>query len=100
MKSVFLKLIVFVGILSLASCMGKQNQAPNEGMYQDSEYIYGVRGGEPRQLPNQYPADEDGTVAERIANIREKLYPKTQTEETPIVVEAETTATDTTSSGN
>ena len=92
MKSIFLKLIVFVGIISLASCMGKQNQAPSKGENLDSERIYGIRGAEPRQLPTKYPADEDGSVAERIEKIREKLYPETEKVEATIVVEADTTA--------
>ena len=94
MKSIFLKLFVFVGILSLSACMGQHNQAPSEGANLDSEYVYGTKGGEPRQLPNKYPED-DGTVADRVMKIREKLYPETQTTGTP-TVSADTTATDTT----
>lgn len=97
MKNI-LRFFVFVGIIALSSCMGKQNQAPSKGMNLDNERIYGTRGAEPRQLPNKYPEDEDGTIAERVANIQEKLYPTTKTEETSVVVEtaADTTASDTT----
>lgn len=93
MKSIFLKLIVLVVVVSLGSCMGKQNKAPSKGMNLDSERIYGKKGGEPRQLPTKYPADEDGSVAERVAEIRTKLYPVTQTTEAPTTAtEVETPA--------
>ena len=100
MRSIFLKLFVLVGLLSLGACLGKHNQAPNKGVNLDSERVYGVRGAEPKQLPNKYPEDEDGSVSDRIAKIREDLYPKTATtDSTPSAemnAEADTTSTDTT----
>lgn len=94
MRSIFLKLFVFVGILSLSACMGQHNQAPSKGANLDSEYVYGNKGGEPRQLPTKYPED-DGTVADRIIDIRAKLYPETQTVGNP-TAPADAAAADTT----
>jgi len=93
MKSIFLKLFVLVVMVSLSACMGDHNQAPNDGVNLDSKYVYGTRGGEPRQLPNKYEED-DGTQADRIANIRDKYFPKTETVGTPTAEAA--TAADTT----
>lgn len=71
-----LSLIAIVGLFTLSSCFRQQNQAPSEGAHLDDPRIYGVKGGEPVQLPNKYPADESGEVADRAEKIRNKLFPK------------------------
>lgn len=94
----FLSLVAIGGALLLSSCMGKQNQAPSEGVNLDSERIYGTRGAEPRQLKNKYDDPSDETL-NRIEAIQNKLFPKPAKEESmeaPMEMEADTTATDTT----
>ena len=71
-----LSLIAIVGLFTLSSCFRQQNQAPSEGAHLDDPRIYGVKGGEPVQLPNKYPADESGEVADRAEKIRNQLFPK------------------------
>ena len=85
MKKQLLNLgLLFGVILLLSSCFGQHNKAPNPGVNLESERIYGEKGAEPRQLSLKYDAD-DGTVADRIVKIREKLYPATDGKELPSV---------------
>ncbi len=76
MKKRLINILAIAFLLSLASCFGQHNQAVVEGVNQDSQRIYGDRDGEPRQLNNEYPEDETGETADRIANIREKFFPE------------------------
>ena len=76
MKKRLINILAVAMLLSLVSCFGQHNQAVVEGVNQDSERIYGDRGGEPRQLNNTYPEDETGETADKIAKIREKFFPK------------------------
>lgn len=71
----FNKSLILGLVLGLAGCVGEHNQAPNTGLNLDSERIYGV-SSEPAQLNKVYPEDEDGKVADRVAKIQLKLYPK------------------------
>jgi hypothetical protein len=87
MKHLF-KTAAFASLLMLASCFGQHNQAPSEGAHLDDPRIYGVKGGEPAQLPNKYPADESGEVADRAEQIRAKLFPKPAQAEAPVAVAA------------
>ena len=82
----------FVGMLTLASCFGQHNNAPNEGVNLDDARIYGNRGGEPKQLNNEYPEDESGEVAQRANAIREKFFPKPDSDQ--IQKSFDTTATE------
>ncbi|MDW7694745.1 hypothetical protein R9C00_08330 [Flammeovirgaceae bacterium SG7u.111] len=76
MKNNIIKTALILALpILLSSCFGQHNNAPNEGVNLDSERIYGVKGGEPRQLQLTYP-DDDGTQAMRAIKIREKLYPR------------------------
>ncbi len=93
-----LKSLVLLGLVTLASCFGQHNNAPNEGVNLDDTRIYGVKGGEPKQLNNKYPEDESGEVAERAEAIRNKFFPKPEATETPSMPAAnsatDSTATD------
>ena len=93
-----LKSLALLGLVTLASCFGQHNNAPNEGVNLDDARIYGVKGGEPKQLNNKYPEDESGEVAERAEAIRNKFFPKPKAVETPAAPAStdETTATDAT----
>lgn len=73
--------LAFAGLLTLASCFGQHNNAPNEGVNLDNSRIYGVKGGEPKQLNNKYPDDESGEVAQRANKIRDKFFPKPDADE-------------------
>ena len=89
----FLNIVVaLTAVVIMSSCMGDHNQAPSEGVNLDSERVYGVRGGEPKQLKNEYPEVTDET-SEKIENIREKLFPKpAKGEKTEEVVEVDSAA--------
>jgi len=85
-----LKSLALLGLITLASCFGQHNNAPNEGVNQDDPRIYGVRGGEPKQLNNKYPEDD----LDRTAAIREKLFPKPESTEMPSMPAATEATTD------
>ncbi|WP_020531778.1 hypothetical protein [Flexithrix dorotheae] len=75
MKKAFLSSIVFLFILiGSSSCLKDHNQAVVSSPTPENERVWGNKGGEPRQLPNKYEADESGATADRIQKIREKLY--------------------------
>jgi len=76
MKKTFINILSVVLLGSLVSCFGQHNKAVVESLNQDSERIYGVKNGDPKQLSLTYPDDETGEVADRIANIREKMFPQ------------------------
>ncbi len=75
MKRKVLHFSMIASVFLLASCFGQHNQAPSKGVNLKSERIYGERGGEPKQLPNQYP-DPTPETLDRIENIRERLFPE------------------------
>ncbi|MCS7005627.1 MAG: hypothetical protein NZM38_09925 [Cytophagales bacterium] len=76
MKQILICALSIGLIIGLTRCIpGEHNTAPNKGVNLDSERIYGIKGGEPLQLKNKYP-DDDGTVAERVEKIRNKMFPK------------------------
>ncbi|MEN7548666.1 hypothetical protein AAG747_12140 [Rapidithrix thailandica] len=75
MKKGLLNVAVVIALFSLASCFGQHNKAPSKDVHKGSEWVYGQAGGPPRQLEITYPEDETGEVAEKIENIRHKLYP-------------------------
>lgn len=76
MRKKLINIFAIALLVSLASCFGQHNKAVVESLNQDSERIYGDRGGEPRQLKLTYPDDETGETADKIARIREKFFPK------------------------
>lgn len=96
MMKQILKSLALLGLLTLASCFGQHNNAPNPGVNLDDPRIYGNKGGEPKQLNNKYPEDESGEVADRAEAIRNKFFPKPDASATEISV---TVATDTTANG-
>ncbi len=75
MKKILVRVALGASVILLSSCFGQHNEAPSEGVNLDSERVYGVRGGEPKQLANQYP-DPTPETLERIENIRNKMFPE------------------------
>ncbi|MEM6299359.1 MAG: hypothetical protein AAF740_11790 [Bacteroidota bacterium] len=78
-------LLLILGTMTLSSCdwlFGQHNEAAAQGRNLEDDRVYGDKGGEPRQLNNQYSGyeatDED---LERTRKIREKLYGEKEAEE-------------------
>lgn len=75
MEKRILYFLAVVSSLMFASCFGQHNEAPNKGVNLKSVRVYGDRNDEqPKQLKKKYPPATMETL-ERIANIKEKLYP-------------------------
>ncbi|MCS6834233.1 MAG: hypothetical protein NZ521_11715 [Flammeovirgaceae bacterium] len=75
MKNFLKKWMISMLVVGLFSCMGQHNKFPSENIAADDTRIYGNIGGEPLQLKNKYP-DPDEKTTERVAKIREKMFPK------------------------
>jgi hypothetical protein len=76
MKKIIGQLLICAAfILTTTSCLEDHNEAPNEGVNLNSERIYGIDGGKPRQLDNEYPEPTEETL-ERIEKIKEKMFPR------------------------
>jgi hypothetical protein len=74
------KIFTFIAIVSLStlfSCGIKgHNRAELKPINATDERIYGDVGGVARQTKNVYKDDETGKTAERIAKIKQKMYPR------------------------
>ncbi len=74
------KILTFITIISLStllSCGIKgHNRAEFKPINADDERIYGDIGGPARQTLLKYEDDATGKTAERVAKIKEKMYPR------------------------
>ncbi|MCU0449317.1 MAG: hypothetical protein MUC97_05650 [Bernardetiaceae bacterium] len=71
-------LFAFSTCLLLASACGIKghNKAELIPVNAADERIYGDPGGPARQTLNKYEDDKTGKTQERVANLRQKLFPK------------------------
>lgn len=77
MKKIFTFIAVIFLSVSLYSCGIKgHNRAEFKPVNADDKRIYGEIGGPAEQTKKTYADDETGKTAERIANIKKKMYPK------------------------
>ena len=89
----YLNVLAIAIVISLSSCFGDHNKAPYDidGVNQDSEWVYGDgKEAQPRQLPATYPEATEETL-NKIEDIRNKLYPKSDMSGTVEVAEADST---------
>lgn len=74
------KIITVISVISLTtlfSCGIKgHNRAELRPINATDERIYGDIGGVARQTLNKYEDDATGKTTERIAKIKEKMYPR------------------------
>ncbi|ANQ47839.1 hypothetical protein KMW28_13960 [Flammeovirga yaeyamensis] len=76
MKKFFNYVGVCTVLVTLSSCFGQHNHAPNPGVNLNSKRIYGPsREAEPVQLKNEYEK-ADAELLMRMEDIRNKLYKK------------------------
>ncbi len=92
MKNSIVLVLSCVGMLFLTSCFGQHNTFPSKGVNLDSERIYGVRGGDPKQLNDVHPEDKGDVMKKRATSIREKLYPTSKENNTPVVEVSDSTS--------
>lgn len=64
--------IVLLGSLIMTAC-GEYNTTDVKDKNENSEKVYGEKGAPPKQMANKYESDPKN--AERVKNIRAKLYP-------------------------
>jgi hypothetical protein len=71
-------LFTFSACLLLASACGIKghNEAKLIPVNAVDERIYGTPGGPPKQTLNKYEDDKTGKTQERVANLRQKLFPQ------------------------